>query len=394
MKYVSSILFTALLLCASFAVIHAGIPGELTLEDIFSKANSIRYLSYQTKVTSPAGSVRKYKIWIHEDNVYVAGQFEKMKIIGQKSYLFYNDDWLESPGLSINTVLRFLKQAQTAEDTKLVGQETLDSNPTTILEYTQPRPAWGSEIKIRLWISHKNFIPMRVKANNLNQKKIQTEEITNISFNENDYKAFFREMEEYKERRRRAKEKPTPWHPEKEAAYLKMLEIDQQDNLAAKQKCDAWEGFLKSISEKDPSTRRDDQMRYKAQIRIDYWKYIGRFSFSPSGIVKDIETALEWVVGPDRDTNWEEARSWANGLEIDGGGWRLPTMEELKSVYKKGLYGRYPPPFYKNSGWYIWSGENRNQLGSFYFHHTIWQKRSNSNIVSKNMRAAAVRGQN
>jgi hypothetical protein len=57
MKYVSSILLTALLLCASFAVIRAGIPGELTLEDIFSKANSIRYLSYQTKVTSPAGSV-------------------------------------------------------------------------------------------------------------------------------------------------------------------------------------------------------------------------------------------------------------------------------------------------------------------------------------------------
>jgi hypothetical protein len=59
-----------------------------------------------------------------------------MKIVGKKSYLFYNDDWLESPGLSINKVLRFLKQAHLAEDTKLVGQETLDGDPTTTLEYT------------------------------------------------------------------------------------------------------------------------------------------------------------------------------------------------------------------------------------------------------------------
>jgi len=394
MKHAASILFAVLMVCSSFVVTRAGTPEALTLEDIFSKANSIQYLSYQTKVTSPAGFVQKFKIWIHEDNVYVLGISQKFKKVGKKTYMFYNDDWLESPGLSINTVLRFLKQAQSADDAKLVGQETLDGDPTTILEYTQPRPAWGSEIKIRLWISHKNFIPVRVKAHNLTQKKIQTEEITNISFNKNDDKAFFREMEEYKERQRRAKEEPKPWHPEKEAAYRKMLEMDQQDNLAAKQKLDAWEGFLKSISEKDPSTRRDDQMRYKAQTRIDYWKYIRRFSFYPNGIVKDTETGLEWVVGSDKDTTWEEARSWANSLEIDGGGWRLPTMDELKNVYKKGLWGRYPPPFYKNSGLYIWSGENVNQLGSYYFMHTIWQKRSMNNTVSRNMRSAAVRGQN
>lgn len=394
MKRASSIIFTTLLVCASFTVTHADTPVALTLEDIFSKTNSIKYLSYQTKITSPAGSVRKYEIWIHEDNIYVFSHFEKMKMVGNKSYIFHNDDWLESPGLTINTILRFLKQAQAADDTKLMGQETLDGDPTTILEYTQPRPAWGSEIKMRLWISQKNFIPVRVKANNLTQKKIQTEEITNISFNENDYKAFLREIEEYKERRRRAKEKPKPWHPEKEAAHLKMLQTDQQNNLTAGQKIDAWEGFLKSISEKDPSTRRDDQMRYKARTRIDYWKYISRFSFYPNGIVKDTLNGLEWFPAPDKDTSWEEARSWVNGLEIDGGGWRQPTMDELKSVYKKGVYGRYPPPFYKTSGWYIWSGENQNQVGSFYFQHTIWQKRSKNNTVSKNMRAAAVRGQN
>jgi len=394
MKHASSILFTVLVICASFVATHAGTPAALTLEDIFSKTNSIRYLSYQTKVTSPANTVKKIKIWIHEDDVYVGGQFQKMKIVGKKSYLFYNDDWLESPGLSINTVLRFLKQAQTAEDTKLVGKETLDGDPTTILEYTQPRPAWGSEIKMRLWISHKTFIPVRVKANNLTQKKIQTEEITNISFNENDYKAFFREIEEYKERRRRAKEKPKPWHPEKEAAYLKILEMDQQDNLAAKQKLDAWEDFLKTISEDDPSTRRDNQMRYKSWTRIEYWKYASRFLFYSNGIVKDTLTGLEWFPAPDRDTSWEEARTWVNSLEIDGGQWRLPTIDELKKVHERNTFGRFSPPFYKKPKCYLWSAENRSQLGSFFFHHNFWQKRSKGNTVSKNMRAAGVRDKN
>jgi len=393
MKHASSIIFAALLLCASFAVTHADTPVALTLENIFSKTNSIRYLSYQTKITSPAGSVRKYKIWIYEDSVYVFSHFEKMKQVGKKGYLFVNDDWLDSPGLSINTVFRFLKQAQAADDTKQVGQETLDGNPTTILEYTQPRPSWGSEIKIRLWISHKNFIPVRVKCTNITQNKIQTEEITNISFNEKDHQAFFREIEEFKERQRRAKEKPKPWHPEKEEAYLKMLEMDQQDNLMAKQKIDAWEDFLKTISEKDPSTRRDDQMRFKSRTRIYYWKYASRFLFYPNGIIKDTLTGLEWFVGPDRDTSWEEACSLVSSLEIDGGGWRLPTIDELKNVHEKSVFERFPPPFYKKTGWHLWSAENRKKVSCYYFDYIYWRKLSNNKTVSKNMRAAAVRGQ-
>jgi hypothetical protein len=39
-----------------------------------------------------------------------------------------------------------------------------------------------------------------------------------------------------------------------------------------------------------------------------------------NGIVKDTKTGLEWVVGPDKDTNWEEAKSWVQNLNLDGGG--------------------------------------------------------------------------
>lgn len=49
-----------------------------------------------------------------------------------------------------------------------------------------------------------------------------------------------------------------------------------------------------------------------------------------TGIVKDSNTGLEWKVGPDRDTDWNEARSWVQDLNLDGGGWRMPTMDEVQ----------------------------------------------------------------
>ena len=392
MKKTSFIILITLLLFEVFPLSHAGDPPPLMLEDIFNKANSIRFLSYQTKVTSPANTVRKFRIWIHDDNVYSSGFLSGIKQIGGKSYFLHNDKWIEDPGLTINTVIVFLKHAQKADDTRIIGQELLDGQQVTVIEYTQPRRHWGSEIKIKLWISHKTYIPLKIREHNITQKKIQTEEITKISFKENDYQAFFREIEKEKERRRRAKEKPKPWHQEKEQKYSKMIRMDEQKDLSAKQKIDAWEEFRKSISENDLSTRRDDQMRFKSRTRIYYWKYVSRFHFSTNGIITDIQTGLEWIVGPDRDTSWEEARSWAAGLTIDGGGWRLPTIDELKNVHEKSVYERFHPPFYPKTGWRLWSGEiSRKKIDSWYFNYTLGQKRSSNNSFSKNLRAVAVR---
>ena len=53
-----------------------------------------------------------------------------------------------------------------------------------------------------------------------------------------------------------------------------------------------------------------------------------------NGIVKDTNTGLEWKAGPDKDTNWGEARSWVQSL---GGDWRMPTLDELEGLYKKGM---------------------------------------------------------
>jgi len=53
-----------------------------------------------------------------------------------------------------------------------------------------------------------------------------------------------------------------------------------------------------------------------------------------NGIVRDTKTGLEWKVGPNKDTDWNEARSWVQSLNLDSGGWRMPTMDELAGLYK------------------------------------------------------------
>jgi len=388
------VISAALLVCILLIAASDAMPAALTLEEIFSKASAVRYLSYQTKVTSPAGSVRTYRIWIHEDDVYVSGRFEKIKQVGKKSYVLYNDGWLESPGLTVITLLQFLKQARAADDTKIVGQQTYDGIPNTIIEFTQPRRwAWGSEIKIKLWISHEHFMPVRVREQNITQNKIQTEEITHISFNRKDHEVFLRETERLIEVRRKARERLKSWTPEHDAAYQKMLQLDKQEDLTAGQKMKAWEDFLKTISKQDPTTSRDDQVRFKCRKRIDYWKYVSRFIYHPNGIVKDTETGLEWISGPDKDINWEEAESWAKSLTIGGGGWRLPTIDELQTLYKKGIGKRNLPPYLKTAEkfGFVWSGERRSKAGSWCFEYVYGKKTAYGIKYSKNFRAFAVR---
>jgi uncharacterized caspase-like protein len=79
---------------------------------------------------------------------------------------------------------------------------------------------------------------------------------------------------------------------------------------------------------------------------------------SANGVVRDTSTGLEWKAGPDKDITWDEAKSWVQGLELDGGGWRMPTINELENLYMKGVGDRNMTPLLKTSGWWVWSGES------------------------------------
>ena len=46
----------------------------------------------------------------------------------------------------------------------------------------------------------------------------------------------------------------------------------------------------------------------------------GQYVAYANGIVRDTKAGLEWVAGPDKDTDWNEARSWVQSLNLDDGG--------------------------------------------------------------------------
>ncbi len=78
-----------------------------------------------------------------------------------------------------------------------------------------------------------------------------------------------------------------------------------------------------------------------------------------SGIIYDQHTGLEWYVGPDIDTTWKEGCNWVENLTVQGGGWRMPTLAELKTLYQEGVGTRNLHPIFRTTGLMIYSGEKR-----------------------------------
>jgi len=89
----------------------------------------------------------------------------------------------------------------------------------------------------------------------------------------------------------------------------------------------------------------------------NYFKY-------DNGVVYDKNTGLEWYVGPDKSTTWNKAKRWVESLNIAGGGWRMPTRDELKTLYQKDAGTRDMTPLLKTTGWWVWSGETKDSFSS------------------------------
>ena len=91
----------------------------------------------------------------------------------------------------------------------------------------------------------------------------------------------------------------------------------------------------------------------------------GRFEKLSTGVVFDSKTKLEWYAGPDTDTNWIEAKRWTKSLKVPGdgwlfgGGWRLPTYEELRSLYELGAGANNMTSLLQTSASRVWSNEKK-----------------------------------
>lgn len=83
----------------------------------------------------------------------------------------------------------------------------------------------------------------------------------------------------------------------------------------------------------------------------------GVFTKSSDGIVTDSTSGLQWVAGPDKDMHRSEALSWVKGVKLDGGGWRPPLMEELRTLYRNCGIENGVPKLFQLSGSWIWAGD-------------------------------------
>jgi len=132
--------------------------------------------------------------------------------------------------------------------------------------------------------------------------------------------------------------------------------------------------IIASIDPKDREIGRDDH----------YIAYA-------NGVVRDTKTGLEWVAGPDKDTDWYEAKEWVGNLKVAGGGWRMPTTKELEALYQNGKGALNMTPLLKTTGHFVWSGETIGSSSArfwfYYYGLRTLHDRSNSN----SNRAFAVR---
>ena len=115
----------------------------------------------------------------------------------------------------------------------------------------------------------------------------------------------------------------------------------------------------------------------------------GHYIKYTNGVVCDSKTGLEWIVGPGRNMSWDEAKEWARGLEIDGGGWRMPSRKELETIYQEGKGKRNMTRLLEAATWWVWSAEQNDGLSSSLFDFS----RGSRDWHSRTPRAYAVRAQ-
>jgi len=143
------------------------------------------------------------------------------------------------------------------------------------------------------------------------------------------------------------------------------------------------------ISPNSATIEKTSQLSVSSEAARD-GAYIGY----SNGIVKDTKTGLEWKAGPNKNTNWNKARSWVKSLNLDGGGWRMPTMDELQGLYKKGMGSHNLTSLLLNTTYkylYVWSGETEDSWLARFFGFAIGDRYEGDRIISDNVRAFAVR---
>ena len=67
-------------------------------------------------------------------------------------------------------------------------------------------------------------------------------------------------------------ERWSAWQSAREREYTQVQEIDGDNYLKPEQKKAAWERFLSAVSDNNPFSTKDEELRAKAEERAMYWK--------------------------------------------------------------------------------------------------------------------------
>ncbi|MDH4205471.1 MAG: caspase family protein [Desulfobacteraceae bacterium] len=117
----------------------------------------------------------------------------------------------------------------------------------------------------------------------------------------------------------------------------------------------------------------------------------GNFIAYSNGVVYDKITGLEWYAGPDKSTNWNEAKRWVESLNVAVGGWRMPTTKELRTLYKRGKRGGNMTHLLRSSGLWVWSGEIKDTSSAWGFGFSVGYEYWENRNASSGARGFAVR---
>ena len=209
--------------------------------------------------------------------------------------------------------------------------------------------------------------------------------------------ASFDDVKKRLQERQRIRSEWDEWLRQCESRFAEAREIDESDLATPEEKALVWSRVCDDLQSNHPYSQEDESMRDFAESRRKHWesqKAAGQkkkyglqhvasvdpkieepkiektdrhFVKYKNGVVKDTRTGIEWYAGPDKDTDWNEAKRWVASLYFNGGGWRMPTRSELKGLYEEGRGSRNMTPLLETTGWRVWSGKKEGSSEAWFF---------------------------
>ena len=130
------------------------------------------------------------------------------------------------------------------------------------------------------------------------------------------------------------------------------------------------------------------------------------YSVYTSNVILDQRTGFDWYLGDDVNIDWFAATHWVSNLQVAGGGWRMPTIEQLATLFDRqhtagiGYYrsGKHWPAHIHSvfqaigNGSWVWSSQSISQATALAFNfnkgHSVKMPKSEKTY---SVRAFAVR---